>query len=147
MIDRDFRDVTGLLWKTCFYKQIVEFRGSLRKHANQLDALGQQVREQPSVEEFRIREQQERIYIARLTQAFLSFLSDSIAFYQKMIAEVGFFTSLQHSLCTCSELLTNKHMYFSAGGPSATDASRSRCRSERSALVGPERAPVSPLSG
>eukprot|EP01032_Pedospumella_encystans_P027471 gene27471-31049_t len=88
VIDRDFRDVTGLLWKTCFYKQIVEFRGSLRRHANQLDVLGRQVREQPSVEEFRVQEQQERIYIARLTQAFLSFLSDSIAFYQKMVAEL-----------------------------------------------------------
>lgn len=96
--DRDFSDVTGLLWKTCFYKQIVEFRGSLRRHANQLDILGQQVREQPSVEEFRIQEQQERIYIARLTQAFLSFLSDSIAFYQKMVAEVRFVSVLTSAL-------------------------------------------------
>lgn len=90
MVDRDFRDITGLLWKTCFYKQIGEFRGSLRRHANQLDVLGQQVRDQPNVEEFRVQEQQERIYIARLTQAFLSFLSDSITFYQKMVAEVSF---------------------------------------------------------
>ena len=99
---RDFRDITGLLWKTCFYKQIGEFRGSLRKHANQLDALSQQVREQPSIEEIRIREQQERIYVSRLTQAFLKFLSDSIAFYQKMIAEVSGNLSV-HAVCYFSD--------------------------------------------
>jgi len=95
--DRDFRDVAGLLWKTCFYKQIVEFRSALRKHAAQLDHVGAQLqsvrneRDQPGVEELRTREQQERLYVARLTQAFLSFLADSIAFYQKMVSEVNSF--------------------------------------------------------
>lgn len=96
--DKDFRDVTGLLWKSCFYKQIVEFRSSLRKRAADLDSIGLQLQSGLSgrgerhaardLEELRQREQNERLYVARLTQAFLAFLSDSIAFYQKMMAEV-----------------------------------------------------------
>ena len=32
-VGRDGRDIDGLLWKTCFYKQIEEYRRSLLKHS------------------------------------------------------------------------------------------------------------------
>lgn len=95
----DYRDIAGLLWKGCFYKQIAEFRSSLRKHSVHLDSLVQSAlpatnqvtegaRQLSAAAEVKEREQAERIYIARLNNAFLSFLADSVAFYQKVVAEV-----------------------------------------------------------
>ena len=95
--------MAGLLWKTCFYKQIVEFRSALRRHTSQLEQLlvlhnqqqqggrPQQYQQLQLVQQERQqqKEQQERLHVARLTEAFRSFLADSLAFYQKMMAEVS----------------------------------------------------------
>lgn len=121
--ETDFRDIAGLLWKSCFYKQIAEFRSSLRKHAAHHDSLLEtaQSRAGPSSRhngedknhhhqypqlggvsnEQREQAQAERVYIARLNQAFLGFLSDSVAFYQKMVAEVRIQPVQQHVFFTC----------------------------------------------
>jgi hypothetical protein len=80
------RDIPGTLWKTCFYAQIAEFRSALKKHTSRLTLLSAgtagQATERPE------EERRERLYVAQLTEAFLKFLSDSLAFYQKMISEV-----------------------------------------------------------
>lgn len=87
--EQDYRDIAGLLWKSCFYKQIAEFRTSLRKHSAHLDSLVQASHQAgDDVKQLREQEQAERLYIARLNHAFLGFLADSVAFYQKMVAEV-----------------------------------------------------------
>jgi hypothetical protein len=80
------RDIPGMLWKTCFYAQISEFRSALKKHTSRLALLSAAAAgaagERPEDE------RRERLYVAQLTEAFLKFLSDSVAFYQKMILEV-----------------------------------------------------------
>lgn len=76
------KDVDGLLWKTCFYKSIEEFRKSLRVHSTHLERLSHQIGV-----DFELLEQ-ERLFISRLTQDFIRFLTDSIAFYQKLMVEV-----------------------------------------------------------
>lgn len=97
--EKDQYDIAGQLWKSCFYKQISEFRSSLKRHTMQLDNLMRSA-SIPSAhtreptrhldETQAAAERHERLYIARLTQAFLSFLSDSIAFYQKLMGEVQY---------------------------------------------------------
>jgi hypothetical protein len=101
------RDIAGMLWKTCFYAQIAEFRGSLKKHTSRLALLpapAAGAAERPE-------EHKERLYVAQLKEAFLKFLSDSVAFYQKLMSEVRDTTSCADS-CTFHFFLTLHACHF-----------------------------------
>lgn len=81
------RDIAGMLWKTCFYTPIAEFRSALKKHTARLALLPTAAPAGQSAS--RPDDQRERLYVAQLTEAFMKFLGESIAFYQKLMSEVG----------------------------------------------------------
>jgi len=80
---KDRLDMSGHLWRTCFYKQITEFRSAIKKHSHNLDKL------MNSSNSDAIVVQKQQLHVARLTKAFLEFLSDSIDFFQKITTEVS----------------------------------------------------------
>lgn len=67
------------MWKNCFYKQIEDFRRSIRKYSAD---LSNSQSSDPRVEK-------QRFYLVQLTAALISFLSDSTIFYQDMMLEVN----------------------------------------------------------
>eukprot|EP01035_Chromulina_nebulosa_P029542 gene29542-39162_t len=77
-IFKEKKDVDTQMWKNCFYKQIEDFRRSIRKNSSDLSNT------QPS--DPRIEKQ--RFYLVQLTTALISFLSDSTVFYQDMMLEL-----------------------------------------------------------
>ena len=80
-IFKEKKDVDTQMWKNCFYKQIEDFRRSIRKNSSDLSNT------QPS--DPRIEKQ--RFYLVQLTTALISFLSDSTVFYQDMMLEVNIY--------------------------------------------------------
>jgi hypothetical protein len=68
------KDIIGSFWKNCFYKHIEEFRKSIKKLKTQYEANPYN---QPL-----------KLYLAKLSQEFLSFLHDSSRFIQKLMTDV-----------------------------------------------------------
>jgi len=96
-VHREKRDIHGLLWKTCFYKQIEEYRHSIRGHSNKLNSLYAE----QSMGMFKAKEIEfEQTYLNRLTLSFVQYLNDSVVFYQRMLSDVSrcmlFTTYLHH---------------------------------------------------
>ena len=81
-IFKEKKDVDTQMWKNCFYKQIEDFRRSIRKNSS--DLSNSQLSD-PRVEK-------QRFYLVQLTTALISFLSDSTVFYQDMMLEVNIST-------------------------------------------------------
>lgn len=71
------KDIHTALWKTCFYKQIDEYRRSLKKTKGIIDQKSNP-------------EQHEKasVHLMHLIAAFSKFLSDSIAWYQEFLLQV-----------------------------------------------------------
>ena len=85
-VHREKRDIHGLLWKTCFYKQIEEYRHSIRGHSNKLNSLYAE----QSMGMFKAKEIEfEQAYLNRLTLSFVQYLNDSVVFYQRMLSDVS----------------------------------------------------------
>jgi hypothetical protein len=82
---KDTRDIVGHMWRSCFYKQIAEFRGALKRHSANLAATFATA---TSGAADTAATQREKLHIARLTQGLLKFLSDSLEYFQKIISEV-----------------------------------------------------------
>jgi hypothetical protein len=80
-------DVDLLLWKNCFYKQIEEFRRSIRKYANQVDEL----KSMDTIDRASTQLDKLKSYLGKLSSSFVLFLSDSINFYTALMREVRFF--------------------------------------------------------
>lgn len=85
---KDSRDIPGHVWRSCFYKQISEFRGALKRHTANLVAV-QSADRRTSLGSDAGAVQREQMHIARLTQGLLSFLSDSINYFQRIVHEVS----------------------------------------------------------
>jgi hypothetical protein len=71
------KDIDGLMWKQCFYKQIEEYRRSIKKTSLLIAEGGQS----PMTEKA-------RQHLIKLTTFFFKFLTDSLAIYQDMLAKV-----------------------------------------------------------
>lgn len=85
-VHREKRDIHGLLWKTCFYKQIEEYRHSIRGHSNKLNSLYAE----QSMGMFKAKEIEfEQAYLNRLTLSFVQYLNDSVVFYQRLLSDVS----------------------------------------------------------
>jgi hypothetical protein len=78
-IFKEKKDADTQMWKNCFYKQIEDFRRSIRKNTAELATYADS--------DTQIIEKQ-RYYLVQLTSALLTFLSDSTVFYQDMMLEV-----------------------------------------------------------
>lgn len=77
-IFKEKKDADTQMWKNCFYKQIEDFRRSIRKNTAELATFADS--------DMRIEKQ--RYYLVQLTSALLTFLSDSTVFYQDMMLEL-----------------------------------------------------------
>lgn len=73
------KDIDGLLWKNCFYRQIEDFRKSIKRNSSQLEVS--------DGTSFALREKQQ-VYLAKLAAALLKFLADSVVFYHSLMQEV-----------------------------------------------------------
>jgi len=94
-VHREKRDIHGLLWKTCFYKQIEEYRQSIRGHSNKLNSLFVE----QSMGMFKAKEIEfEQAYLNRLTLSFVQYLNDSMMFYQRMLSDVSLSLTLTYKL-------------------------------------------------
>ena len=68
------KDIDGLLWKQCYYKQIEEYRRGIKKTTGLVDnEKSKSMAEQ---------------HLLRLTSAFIKFLIDSMANYQDLLQRV-----------------------------------------------------------
>ena len=90
------KDVDSALWKHCFYRQIEEYRKSIRKTVQIIEnqgatgtgtsgesAGGRHATADPLMLE------KAKSHLARLNSAFAKFLSDSITFYQETMLKVS----------------------------------------------------------
>jgi hypothetical protein len=102
----DAGDLANCMWRNCFYKQISEFRAALKRHSLRLGGAA-------------IVQEREKLHLAKLTQALLAFLSDSVSFYQKMVVEVSLLLTRQILL----HYFINEHHY--SGGESGQNSSSS----------------------
>ena len=77
-------DVHGMLWSQCFYKQIEEFRRSIRKHANAIaeDEAPAASATVPRDEEAALKA---RHHFVRLVSTYTKLLSSSFVFYQDLM--------------------------------------------------------------
>ena len=78
---KEKKDIDALLWKNCFYKQIEDFRRSVRKNSSTLGNMT--AANDPLVEK-------QKFLIAKIVSAFITFLADSSTFYQDMMLEVTY---------------------------------------------------------
>lgn len=85
---KDSRDIAGHVWRSCFYKQISEFRGALKRHSAKLAAILSADKRAPLGSDPGA-VQREQVHIARLTQGLLGFLSDSISYFQQIVHGVS----------------------------------------------------------
>ena len=95
-IFKEKKDVDTQMWKNCFYKQIEDFRRSIRKYSAD---LSNSQSSDPRVEK-------QRFYLVQLTAALISFLSDSTIFYQDMMLEVN-----MHVFITAFESVSRECIY------------------------------------
>ena len=72
---QDKKDIIGQMWKSCFYKQIEEFRKIIKKCKTQLEVNRDNVAL--------------KNHHALLHKEFSSFLSDSLRWFQKLMNEVS----------------------------------------------------------
>eukprot|EP01038_Epipyxis_sp_PR26KG_P008246 gene8246-11160_t len=79
----DKKDIDGSLWKFCFYKQIEEFRRSIRNYAGQIENSKQF----PNNSATSLPIDKLKAYLGKLTASFIQFLADSIIFYQTLMLE------------------------------------------------------------
>jgi len=77
-IFKEKKDADTQMWKNCFYKQIEDFRRSIRKNTAELATYA----------DTDLRIEKQRYYLVQLTSALLNFLSDSTVFYQDMMIEL-----------------------------------------------------------
>lgn len=82
---RERKDIIGQLWKTCFYKQIEDFRKAIKNAKVKHDSLLRG----PSPAAL----QDVRRHLSSLSHEFLLFLSDCIRYFQKLMGEVGLLRS------------------------------------------------------
>lgn len=78
---RERKDIIGQLWKTCFYKQIEDFRKAIKTAKAKHDSL---IRG-PSPAAL----QDIRRHLSSLSHEFFLFLSDCIRYFQKLMGEVA----------------------------------------------------------
>lgn len=71
------KDIDGLLWKQCYYKQIEEFRRSIKKTTTIIEE-----NTSPSFVE------KAQAHLLKLTGAFLKFLTDALSAYQEFMLQV-----------------------------------------------------------
>lgn len=74
------KDIDAMLWKQCFYKQIEEFRRSIRKTMQVIEGDGRELN-------FIVSDKAKQ-HLGRLTSAFSRFLLDSSVFYQDILKQV-----------------------------------------------------------
>ena len=73
------KDVDGMLWRYCFYTQIVQYRRSIRKTLDVIDKIGRQ--SQAHLDKA-------NAHLLHLNNAFKKFLVDSTMFYQELLQQV-----------------------------------------------------------
>jgi hypothetical protein len=73
-----------LLWKQCFYRQIEEYRRSIRKTVQLLE----QTEPNPANAANMSTIEKAKAHLARLTAVFSKFLSDASTFYQELMLQV-----------------------------------------------------------
>ena len=81
------KDVDGMVWKQCFYRQIEEYRKSIRKTTQIIDQESREVDTTTPAVVNPISEKA-RLHLAKLHTAFAKLLSDATSFYQDCMLKV-----------------------------------------------------------
>jgi hypothetical protein len=86
-INDEKRDVHLMLWKSCFYKQIEDFRKSIRKYASYIEE--KKTNQGFAITDQSINQEKLKSHVSKLTSSFILFLTDSINFYLSLMKEVS----------------------------------------------------------
>jgi Telomerase activating protein Est1 len=76
------KDVDSALWKQCFYRQIEEYRKSIRKTVQIIESSDNATSTNPMIEKA-------KSHLAKLNSAFSHFLSGSMTFFQETMLKVN----------------------------------------------------------